>query len=176
MQSERNKALKSPLSICSLRANLRWGTVMVNPFHLKTALLAKHAQHGVLIHFPIALFITAVVFDIIAQWTKRRSLAHAAYYNLLVAAISTVPVLATGLLAWQFQLEGQKLKGILLLHLVLACVSTVMIWLVWWVHFRTRRRLVYLPSYRLAVELLAVGLVALTGHLGGFLSGVNLPG
>ena len=149
---------------------------MANPFDLKTALLAKHAQHVVLIHFPIALFITAVVFDIIAQWTKRRSLAHAAYYNLLVAAISTVPVLATGLLAWQFQLEGQKLKGVLLLHLVLAGVSTVMIWLVWWVHFRARRRPVYLPSYRLAVELLAVGLVALTGHLGGFLSGVNLPG
>jgi uncharacterized membrane protein len=149
---------------------------MVNPFDLKTALLAKHAQHVVLIHFPIALFITAVVFDLTAQWTKRPSLAHAAYYNLLVAAISTVPVLATGLLAWQFQLEGQMLKGILLLHLVLACVSTLMIWLVWWMHFRARRLSVYLPSYRLAVELLAVGLVALTGHLGGFLSGVNLPG
>ena len=148
---------------------------MVNPFDPKTVFLAKHAQHVVLIHFPIALFITAVAFDLIAQWTKRRGVADAAYYNLLIAAISTVPVLATGLLAWQFQLEGQKLKGILLLHLVLACVSTVMIWLVWWVHFRARRRTVYLPTYRLALELLAVGLVALTGHLGGFLSGVNLP-
>jgi uncharacterized membrane protein len=149
---------------------------MVNPFDLRTALLAKHAQHVVLIHFPIALFITGVVFDLIAQWTKRRGLADAAYYNLLVAAISTFPVLATGLLAWQFQLEGQKLKGTLLLHLVFACVSSAMIWLVWWVHFRSRRRAVGLPSYRLAIEFLAVGLVALTGHLGGFLSGVNLPG
>jgi uncharacterized membrane protein len=107
---------------------------------------------------------------------KRCGLAHAAYYNRLIAAISTVPVLATGLLAWWFQLEGQKLKGILLLHLVLACASTVMIWLVWWVHFRARRRTVSLPSYRLAVEVLAVAVVAVTGHLGGFLSGVNLPG
>ncbi len=149
---------------------------MINPFDLKTAILAKHAQHVVLIHFPIALFLAAVAFDLIAAWTKRRGLADAAYYNLLAAAISTAPVLITGLLAWHFQLEGQKLKGILLLHLVLGCVSTVMIWLVWWVHFRARRRTVYLPSYRLAVELAAVGLVALTGHLGGFLSGVNLPG
>jgi uncharacterized membrane protein len=149
---------------------------MVNPFDLKTALLAKHAQHVVLVHFPIALFITAVAFDVIAQLTKRRGLAAAAYYNLLAAAISTLPVLVTGLLAWQFQLEGQKLKGILLLHLVLACVSAAMIWLIWWVHFRARRRSVYLPGYRFAAELLAVGLVAVTGHLGGFLSGVNLPG
>jgi uncharacterized membrane protein len=149
---------------------------MVNPFDLKTALLAKHAQHVVLIHFPIALFITAVAFDLMGQWTKQRGLAAAAYYNLLVAAISTLPVVATGLLAWQFQLEGQKLKGTLLLHLVLGCVSSAMIWLVWWIHFHARRRTVGLPSYRLAIEFLTLGLVALTGHLGGFLSGVNLPG
>jgi uncharacterized membrane protein len=149
---------------------------MVNPFDLKTALFAKHAQHVVLIHFPIALFITAVAFDLIAQWTKRHGVADAAYYNLLVAATSTLPVLGTGILAWQFQLDGQKLKGILLLHLVLACVSSVMVCLVWWVHFRARRRAEVLPSYRLALEILGIGIIALTGHLGAFLSGVNTPG
>ena len=149
---------------------------MVSPFDLKTALLAKHAQHVVLIHFPIALFITAVVFDFIAQWTRRRGLADAAYYNLLLAAISTIPVLTTGILAWQLQLEGQKLKGSLLLHLILGCVSSAMIWLVWWIHLRARRRAEALPMYCLAVEFLGVGIVTLTGHLGGFLSGVNTPG
>lgn len=149
---------------------------MVNAFDLKTVLLAKHAQHVVLIHFPIALFITAVMFDFVARWTKRNALADAAYYNLLVAAIATIPVVATGILAWQFQLAGQKLKGILLLHLLLACISSVMIWLVWWLHFRGRRRTEGLPAYRLVLELLGVGVIALTGHLGGFLSGVNGPG
>jgi uncharacterized membrane protein len=149
---------------------------MVNPFDPKTVLLAKHAQHVVLIHFPIALFITAVAFDFLAQWTKRTGLAEAAYYNLVLAAITTVPVLGTGVLAWQLQLDGQKLKGILLLHVVLACVSSVLIWLVWWVHVRTQRRGRALPRYRLLVEVLGVGLIALTGHLGGFLSGVNGPG
>src|SRR5579864_2310842 len=148
----------------------------LNPFDLKTVLLARHAQHVVLIHFPIALFIGAVAFDLIAHWTKRHGLADAAYYNLLVAAISTLPVLATGILAWQFQLEGQKLKGTLLLHLVLACVSSVLIFLVWWVTFRARRRAEPLPSYYLAIEFLDVAAVVLTGHLGGFLSGVNGPG
>ena len=149
---------------------------MVNPFDLKTALLAKHAQHVVLIHFPIALFISAAVFDLISQWTDRSGLADVAYYNFLGATITTLPVLATGILAWQFQLEGQKLKGILLMHLVLACISTVLIWLVWWLHFRARRRTLVLPRYSLALEVLAVGVIALTGHLGGFLSGVNMPG
>jgi uncharacterized membrane protein len=124
---------------------------MVNPFDLKTVLLARHAQHVALIHFPIALFISAVAFDLMAHWTKRSGPSDTAYYNLLAAAISTFPVLTTGLLAWRFQLEGQRLKGILLLHLVLACVSSVMIWVVWWLHFRTRRRAEALPNYRLAL-------------------------
>jgi len=148
----------------------------VNPFDLKTIVFAKHAQHVVLIHFPIALFLAGVVFDFLAHQSKRRGLAEAAYFNFLVAAISTVPVLATGVLAWQFALEGQKLKGTLLEHLILACVSTVMIWLVWWVHSRGRKRPEPLPNYRLAIEFLAFGMVTLTAHLGGFLSGVNGPG
>jgi uncharacterized membrane protein len=148
----------------------------VNPFDLNTVLFAKHAQHVVLIHFPIALFITAVAFDAMAHWTKRQALAEAAYYNLLVAAISTPVVVATGLLAWHFQLEGQRIKGILFLHLVLACASSALIWLAWWLHFRVRRRAQSLPSFRFAIEVLAVGVVAVTAHLGGFLSGVNRPG
>ena len=153
------------------------GSMSTNPFDVRTVVLARHAQHVVLIHFPIALFTAAVGFDYLAQWTKNRMLAAAAYFNLLVAAVSTVPVVATGLIAWQWALEGQKLKGILLMHLVMGCVSSVLIWLVFWIHFRARRRPEEsLPTYRMPVEALAVLLVGLTGHLGGFLTGVNGPG
>ena len=149
----------------------------VNPFDIKTLLLARHAQHVVLIHFPIALFIVAVAFDYVAQRTKNRSLAAAAYFNLLFAAISTVPVVATGLAAWQWALEGQKLKGILLMHLVLGCTSSVLIWVVFLIHWRARRRdQESLSKYRLVIEAIAILIVVLTGHLGGFLSGVNGPG
>jgi len=148
----------------------------MNPFSIREALLAKHAQHVVLIHFPIALFLTGVAFDFVAQLTKRNALAAAAYYNFVVAAISTPVVVATGLLAWHFQLEGQKLEGILLQHLVLGVASSVIICLVAYFHIRSRRTNGKpLPTYRLPLEFAAVALVAFTGHLGGFLSGVNIP-
>src|SRR6201984_1985857 len=109
----------------------------MHPFDIKTVVFAKHAQHVVLIHFPIALFIIGVLFDFLAQWKRERLLAAAAYYNLLVAAIATIPVVATGILAWQWELEGQKLKGILLMHLVMGCISSVLIWLGWFIHPKT---------------------------------------
>jgi uncharacterized membrane protein len=149
----------------------------VNPFDIRTALLAKHAQHVVLIHFPIALFTAAVAFDYLGRWTSSRTLAAAAYFNLLLAAVSTVPAVVTGLAAWQWALEGEKLRGILLMHLVLGCISSVLIWLVFWIHLRVRRHPVEsLPKYRLPIEAIGVLLVGLTGHLGGFLSGVSGPG
>src|SRR5882672_382408 len=112
--------------------------MMLNPFDLRSALMARHAQHVVLVHFPIALFIVGVVFDAAALWTKRRQLAEAAYYNLLVAAVFTIPVVATGILAWQLALEGQALKGILRLHLIFGLLSSLTIWTAWTLQFLNR--------------------------------------
>ena len=148
-------------------------TGVAKAFDPVTVLLAKHAQHVVLVHFPIALFLTGVAFDWAGQWTKRKALAEAAYYNLLIAAVSTLPVVVTGVLAWQFQLEGERLKGILLLHLVMGWASTVLICAVWWLHFRARRRGFAVPGYLRLLEVVAALAVGLTGHLGGFLSGVS---
>jgi uncharacterized membrane protein len=149
---------------------------MTNPFDPRTVFLAKHAQHVVLIHFPIALFIAGVAFDAAAQWSKRQVLTVVAGYNLVAAAIFTVPVIASGLLAWQWALEGQRMKGILLLHLLFALGTSLVMWVVGWVHFRSLRRTDYLATtYRIPLELFGVALVGITGHLGGFLSGVNSP-
>ncbi len=152
-----------------------------NPFDPVTVLFAKHAQHVVLIHFPIALFTVGVAFDLAAEWYRRpglcgdrgTALAAAAYYNLLLAAIFAVPVVVTGILAWRLALEGQHLKGILLEHLILGCASSTLIWISFWFHLKGRLKNRALTHTRLVVEIMGVILIFLTGHLGGFLSGVN---
>ena len=108
-------------------------------FSLKSALLARHAQHVVLIHFPIALFLVGVFFDVVARWTRREAMATVAFYNIVVAALFVVPVLTTGVLAWRWQLEGQRLHGTLLLHLVFGCTSGLLILMTAWLHIRARR-------------------------------------
>jgi uncharacterized membrane protein len=148
----------------------------LNPFDLKSALLAKHAQHVVLIHFPIALFIASFAFDLLGRWRRSRNLATAAYYNLMAAAVATLPAVATGLLAWRWFLEGEKLKGNLRLHLLFGSLSAGMIWLLaWWRNRLQRDAGQRLTAAYFAVALIAVFVVALTGHLGGILSGVEAP-
>jgi len=146
---------------------------VTGPFDIRSVLLAKHAQHVVLVHFPIALFLVGVAFDLAAQRTKRQDLAAVARFNLLLAAIFSVPVVATGLVAWQWALEGAKLKGVLLLHLVFGISSSILCLAVGVLHLRSMRKPKSpLPFFRLPLELIAGVLIAITGHLGGFVSGV----
>ena len=141
-----------------------------------TVFLARHAQHIVLVHFPIALLISSVLFDLLARWTRHQALAAAGALNLYAAAFTAPLAALTGLLAWRWQLEGARLKGALLLHMcfgiavMLGCVC-----LAW---FRLRRPpepASPLPwAFHLA-GLLSILAVAATAHLGGILSGVVIP-
>jgi uncharacterized membrane protein len=147
----------------------------LNPFNLKAALLARHAQHPVIVHFPIALFIASAVFEILAIWRKQPVLASVAYFNLLGAAISLPFTIATGLAAWQWQFEGATLKGNLQLHLICALTSAALILGLWW--RRSRLRLKDERPDLSYFVVMAIGFVTITitGHLGGILSGVETP-
>jgi uncharacterized membrane protein len=147
---------------------------MVNPFDLRTIVLEKHAQHVVFIHFPIALFITGVWFDLTSGGKRDSELACATYLNLSVAAALLLPTIAAGVLAWRFAFGGAKLEGLILLHFVAALSAALLMIASWWLHWQARKsRTLLLPRYRIPIELLGVGVIALTAHLGGFLSGVN---
>jgi uncharacterized membrane protein len=146
-----------------------------SPFDLKAALLAGHAQHPVIIHFPIGLFIASVVFDLLAVWRKQPLLAAVAYYNLLGAALTIPLAIATGLGAWQWQLEGATIKGNLQLHMICALTSGSLIFVLYWMRLRLRTRGNSLSITYWALTLIALLAITVTGHLGGILSGVETP-
>ena len=147
----------------------------MSPFDWRSVVLARHAQHVVLIHFPIALFIVGVVFDVAANRLRRRELRLVAFYNFCAAALFTLPTLATGIAAWHWALEGQRLKGTLLLHLLFAVMSSLLIWAVCWLarFERQGRNSQPIRICKFGLELAGVAMLGLTGHLGGILSGVN---
>jgi len=145
-----------------------------NPFDLKAALLAGHAQHPVIIHFPIGLFIASVVFDLLAVWRKKPILAAVAYYNLLGAALTLPLAIATGLGAWQWQLEGATLKGNLRLHMICAVTSALLIFFLCWMRSRLRAKNISPGVSYVTVTLFALMAITLTGHLGGIVSGVEM--
>ena len=147
---------------------------MISPFDIRTVLLAKHAQHVVVIHFPIALFITGVALDLLSRGRLASQFATAAYLNISIAAAMVIPAILTGVLAWQFALDGKRLKGLLLFHMVSAVIASLLMLSSWWVHWQSRKSSPPVPPLiRMALELLGVLAIGLAAHLGGFLTGVN---
>ena len=146
-----------------------------NPFDVKAALLQGHAQHPVLVHFPIALFIASAVFEVLAIWRKQPVFAAVAYFNLLGAALSLPFTIATGLGAWRWQLEGAKLKGNLQLHLVCALTSAALILILWWKRSRLHAKQRQPGAAYFVVLALGLVMITLTGHLGGIVSGLETP-
>jgi len=146
---------------------------MTNPFDFRTIVFAKHAQHVVLVHFPIALFTMGVACDLVALRSHNPRAAVVARYNLIVAALSVPLVWLTGLLAWRLVLGAPPFKGILLMHLIAGVLAGSVVVAAGWLHLRHPRSA---TAWRLSLELVGLLLVGLTAHLGGFLSGVNQPG
>ena len=122
-----------------------------------------------------ALFIASAVFELLALWRKQPVFASVAYYNLVGAALTVPLAIATGLGAWQWQLEGAELKGNLRLHMICALTSALLIFFLYWMRSRLRAKRISPGIAYFAVTFLALMVITLTGHLGGILSGVETP-
>ena len=63
---------------------------------LIVALTELHPTHPMIVHFPIALTGAAFLFILLAYWKKNPALEQAAFFNISLAAISTIVAGITG--------------------------------------------------------------------------------
>jgi len=54
--------------------------------------------HPLIIHFPIALFSTSVLFELIYFYTKRKDIGDTSWWIMLTAIISSIPAIITGII------------------------------------------------------------------------------
>ena len=124
----------------------------------------------------------ALLFDFLGARTRNRSLHAAAYYNIAAAAFFAPISVVTGLLAWWFKYVPHPYTGSLLsqltgntdvlYHLILGIVSMVVIGGLWALRRNELRgeSVTFRRAY-IVLGVLALPVIALTGHLGGILSG-----
>lgn len=146
-----------------------------NPFSLKSILFPSHAQHPIIVHFPIALFVFSMILDALGLWKRKPEFIAAGYFNLVASAVTGILAVATGFLAWRIQRGGESLleDKILMFHLILAVTTTVLICLLWLIRARQSND----PTHRLnrlyiILAVITLLVITLTGHLGGILTGV----
>lgn len=126
--------------------------------------------HPAIIHFPIALALVALLFEVLARRERWRSLENAGAVLIVLAALGAVAAVVTGGWARDEAVVPPGVRAILDRHddigqtamWVLLGVAALRLVLGWARRYRGAAVWMYL-----ALMAVAAGLVAYNGHLGG---------
>lgn len=126
--------------------------------------------HPMLVHFPIALFITSVLFDVLGAWLTRESLREGALWLLVLGVLTGLAAFASGDVAAEAAEKAGVAESLIETHehLAGATVGIFGALLAWRLLLRNR----FSPRTRIAylmVAIVGLGLLSATGHYGGSL-------
>lgn len=126
----------------------------------------KNGFHPAIVHFPIGLFLAGLLLDFFGMIKNQRALLLAGWYNLVLAAVSTVFAALSGVMA--MSLTKLPYKGLIFNHMLYALGASVAILLM--VALRVHRHEKMNVPIRLLYYALAVAgmvMISYAGHLGG---------
>jgi uncharacterized membrane protein len=128
----------------------------------------QESAHPLVVHFPIALLLTAVMVDVAALALKRAGLHHIALWNLTLGTLGAALAVLTGLHAESVARHSFDIWQVMALHKRLG-IATLVLGLMA-ASWRLAKRDCLTPRGRVATLLLAavmVGTLAWGAHLGG---------
>ena len=128
--------------------------------------MARRHPHPMVVHFPIALFMAASLFILLALLFQKGSFEIASFYLLILGAISSPFAMATGLLTWRINYRFKLnyfVKRKIQLSIVLLIFEVILI--VWRISQLETSR----PLYFIMMVLLTP-IVSLLGYYGGQLT------
>jgi uncharacterized membrane protein len=139
---------------------------------LITTLFDTHPWHVPTVHFPIALTGAALLFLILALWRRNEFMERAAFYNISLAALSTIIAGFTGYRDFVVRFEGEAPSSNAKIFLAISLfVLTTVIAVSRW----RQPELLWRPSTMVLYVLAFIGSFILAAVLG-FLGGIILYG
>lgn len=128
------------------------------------AKLLGHSVHAMLIAFPVGLFVTAVIFDVIHLVTKSGPWALISYYMIAAGIIGGLAAAVFGFIDYLAIPAGTRAKAVGRTHGLGNVVVVVLFLLSWWM----RRSSPDAPAgSALLFSFLGVALASVTAWLGG---------
>jgi len=118
-----------------------------------------------LVMFPIALFITGFVFDVIAVFTDNGTYSQVGFWCVTVGLIGAVLAALTGVADWSKIPTNTRAKAVGIRHGVLNSVVLVLFLISWALRINAPEHRV--SGFLVVVELVAVAVAGVAAWLGG---------
>jgi len=126
-----------------------------------------HPLHPPLAAVPIGAYTAAIIAAIVhVAGTGNPDMARTAGFLIQVALISTLPVAITGLIDWLLLPRGTPTWKLSRAHLIVVAVATVLFRVAWGLNDHALHKGA-IPTTNFALMLIAYGVLAVGGWLGG---------
>ncbi|MGC1214476.1 MAG: DUF2231 domain-containing protein [Micromonospora sp.] len=124
-----------------------------------------HPVHPMLVMFPVALLVTAVIFDVIDTVGGPKFLGEVAYWNITVGLIGGLLAAAAGTFDLLALPVGTRAKRVGLTHAAANLAVILLFAAVWVVRLNADSRAA--GGALIAIEVVAVAILGLSAWLGG---------
>ncbi|MFD2763689.1 DUF2231 domain-containing protein [Micromonospora eburnea] len=124
-----------------------------------------HPLHPMLVMFPVALLITAVIFDVVDAAGGPDYLAEAAYWNIAVGLVGGLLAAAAGSVDLFALPTGTRAKRVGLTHAAANLAVILLFAAVWAVRLNADSRAA--GGALIAIEVVAVAILGISAWLGG---------
>lgn len=124
-----------------------------------------HPIHPMLVVFPLGLFITSLVFDLIYVWRDNPTFAAVSFWNIACGIVGGLIAALFGTIDWAAIPAGTRAKRLGLLHGLGNVVVVGLFAASWWLRWTSPDYLP--PTPAIMVSAGAVAVMFVTGWLGG---------
>ena len=127
-----------------------------------------HPLHPMIVHFPIALLMTSVLFDAASQMFKRESLRDGALWLLTLGLLGGIAASLSGSVAEEAAEKAGIAESLIETHesLAFATLAIFSLLFVWRLYLRNQFTRQTLAIY-LLVAIAGIGTLSATGYYGG---------
>ncbi len=130
--------------------------------------LPMESVHPLVVHFPIALLLTALFLDGLALALRRPAIHRVALWNLCLGTLGAAVAVLTGLQAAQIAKHSFAIHQVMELHRKLGIATLVLgVLIVGWRLFRRDRLTTRDRLLTFVIMLVMAGTLAFGAHLGG---------
>ena len=140
-----------------------------------------HPIHPMVVHFPIALLITSVVFDFLAMRWRHKSFQDAGFYTLIAGLLGAAVAVLTGAMAEEVAEDKGIPESVLEIHEALGYATLLFFIGLLALRLLMRWKLIKeIPALYLAMGVAGIMILSAAGYFGGSLvydfgAGVSMP-
>lgn len=140
-----------------------------------------HPIHPMVVHFPIALLITSVVFDFLATRWRHKSFQDAGFYTLIAGLLGAAVAVLTGAMAEEVVEDKGIPEAVIEIHEALGYAAFLFFLGLLALRLLMRWKLITeIPALYLAMGVAGMVILSAAGYFGGSLvydfgAGVSMP-